>query len=225
MAITTTSIIADTIPTIISAARFTEQFAATIRPLCWNIVKPNHGGKTVNLPYWGTVTVDVLTEGVDMVTQKTMADTKVQITPREVGGKIIVTYKVIRDNQEDVLRAAGRILGEAFVAKQEGDLADQFDDATNSIGASGTLSLGMIAAAWAILEGNALSAGGPARGAKAIVHHPYVLLDVVDVFTPTVAGGTTPLAAVSGGIAERVLTSGQDAIGKLFGVPVYSTGT
>ena len=45
---TTTAELGDTIPTIISEAKFTEQFKAIMRGLCWRIAKGK--GTTVNIP-------------------------------------------------------------------------------------------------------------------------------------------------------------------------------
>ena len=221
MPTTTTSVLADTIPTVIEEARFTEQYKEVLSKLCWRINKPLHDGSTINLPYFGTVSANALSEGVDMVSPQAMTDTNVQLTPAEVGAQILLTYKLARDNQEDIIRAAGRILGDAMVSKRESDLAGQLDDATTSLGAAAeTLTLGKISAAWALLSGNALSAGGPAPKPYVMVHHPFVLLDLVDVFTPL-----SP-AAASAGISTAM---GDDAllnytIGRIFGMTVYESG-
>jgi hypothetical protein len=222
MAITTIDSLGDTIPTIIEEARFTEQYKEVLSNLCWRITKGVKRGSTINLPYWGVVTANSLTEGIDMVNPQTMEDTNVRFTPGEVGVQILLTDNTVEDDQEDVIRAAGRILGDAMVSKREQDLAGQLDDATNSMGGANTaLTLGMIAAAWADLSGVALANGGPAPKPYAAVHHPFVLLDLVDVFTPTLAGGTTPLTAAGSGIAEDVLRNYQ--VGRVFGMNVYET--
>ena len=116
MAVNTTSVLGDTIPTIIEEARYTEQFKEVISNLSWRISKEIHKGSTVNIPYFGTVTANALSEGIDMVNPQSMEDTNVQFTPSEVGAQIVVTDKLVRDNQEDVIRAAGRILGDAMVS-------------------------------------------------------------------------------------------------------------
>ena len=223
MAITRSADIADTVATVISEARHTEQFSEVIAPNVWRINKPLHSGETTNLPYWGTVTAGGLIDGEDMVNPQTMVDTNVRFTPAEVGAQILLTDKTVRDNNEDVLRAAGRILGDAMVAKREQDLAGQFGDGTNSVAGTGTAAtLGQIAAARAFLKGNALSAGGPANGPVAAFQHPYVMLDLIDIFTPTIAGGTTPLAAAGMGAAERALNTGM--VGSILGVNLFETG-
>jgi hypothetical protein len=221
MAITKTGSLGDTIPTIIEEARFTEQYKEVLSNLCWRITKGVKRGSTVNLPYWGVVTANALTEGIDMVNPQTMEDTNVKFTPTEVGVQILITKNTVEDDQEDVIRAAGRILGDAMVSKREQDLAGQLDDATNSMGGQGTVStLGHYAAAWADLSGVSLANGGPAPKPYVAVHHPFVLLDMVDVFTPTLPASGA-LSAVGSGIAEEVLRN--YTVGRVFGMNVYES--
>ena len=222
MAVNTTSVLGDTIPTIIEEARFTEQFKEVISNLSWRITKEIHNGSTVNIPYFGTVSANALSEGIDMVNPQAMADTNVQFTPAEVGAQIVITDKLVRDNQEDVIRAAGRILGDAMVSKREGDLAGQFGDGTNTMGSAGAAAtLGLFAAAWADLSGVALASGGPAPKPYVAVHHPFVLLDLVDVFTPTLAqAGETGVGG--GSLSDETLRN--YTVGRIFGMNVYESG-
>ena len=227
MAITTTTVLADTVPTVLQAARFTAEFIAEMSKLVWNIRKQLHDGKTINVPYWGTITARALTEGIDNTAEETMADTLVTITPGEVGVKLILTDKLVRDNNEDVKAAAGRLLGNAMEVKRDQDLLGQLDDATNSLGAGGTATLGQLAAARAILKGNPVSSGGPAPGTPVIVHHPYVTLDLVDVLTPLVpvqSSGTSgyTIQAPGGEMMDDVLRN--YAVGRLFGMPWIEDG-
>lgn len=218
MAITTDTVLADTVPTVLEKARLTQQFKAIMASLCWNIRKELHDGKDVNVPYWGTVTASELTEGMDMTSSETMEDTLVTITPGEVGCKIILTDKLVRDNNEDVKAAAGRILGDAMEYKRDYDLIGQLDDATNTLGSAGSATMGQIAAARAILGGNAVSAGGPAPTPYAVVMHPYVTLDLVDVVTPTTPATETGTL----GLGDEILRN--YTIGKLFGMPIIEDG-
>lgn len=219
MAITTDTVLADTVPTVLEKARFTAQFKAIMASLCWNIQKPLHDGKNVNVPYFGTVTASTLTEGVDMAASEDMEDTLVTITPGEVGCKIILTDKLVRDNNEDIKAAAGRILGDAMEYKRDYDLILELDGATNTLGAGGTATMGQLAAARAILAGNAVSAGGPAPQPYACVMHPFVTLDLVDVLTPVVAN--TQIVG-SMGVGDDILRN--YTIGRLFGMPVLEDG-
>lgn len=222
MAITTDQVLADTVPTVLEKARFTARFKAIMASLCWNIKKELHDGKTINIPYWGVVTASPLSEGVDMAASEDMEDTLVTITPQEVGCKIILTDKLVRDNNEDVKGAAGRILGEAMEYKRDYDLLEQLKDATTTLGVSNApLTMGYLAAARALLTGNAVSAGGPAPGPFAVVHHPFVLLDLVDVLTPLAPSSGNPVVGALG-LADEILRT--YTIGRLFGMPIIEDG-
>jgi len=212
---------ADTVPTVLESARFTEQFIAEMSGLVWRITKGLHDGKNVNLPYFGTVTARALTEGVDMIASETMSDTLVTITPAEVGCKLILTDKLVRDDNEDIKAAAGRILGNAMEVKRDQDLLALLASGTNSLGSGGTATLGQVAAARAILKGNPVTSGGPAPGQFGIVHHPYVTLDLVDVFTPVIpAAGTT--TAMGSALTDDVIRN--YGIGRIMGMPWIEDG-
>ena len=223
MAITTDAVLADTIPTVLESARFTEQFTSVMSGLVWRIQKELHDGKNVNIPTFGTVTARNLTEGIDNTVSETMSDSLITITPGEVGCKIILTDKLVRDNNEDVKAAAGRILGNAMEVKRDQDLLGQLANAATTLGAGSTATLGQIAAARAILKGNPVSSGGPAPGNPVIVHHPYVTLDFVDVMTPLAPiAGTAGTGVGASNLADEVVRN--YAIGRLFGMTYIEDG-
>ena len=230
MAVTTDQVMSDTVPTVLQRARFTEQFVAEMSKLVWRIRKELHDGKNVNVPTFGTVTARNLTEGIDNVASETMSDTSITITPGEVGCKIILTDKLVRDNNEDIKAAAGRILGDSMEVKRDGDLLLQLASAGTTLGAGGTATLGQVAAARAIIKGNPIASGGPWRGTLALVHHPYTLMDFVDVMTPLLSFGVigvagTALAGMqspSGAMMEEVVRN--YGIGRIMGMPVIEDG-
>jgi len=222
MAITTDTVMADTVPTVLEAARYTSEFIAEMSKLVWVIRKQLHDGKNVNVPAFGTITARNLAEGVDNTVSETMSDSLVTITPGEVGCKIILTDKLVRDNNEDIKAAAGRLLGNAMEVKRDQDLLEQLDDATNSLGAGTTATLGQFAAGRSILKGNPVSSGGPAPGQLVIVHHPYITLDIIDVLTPLIPIAATAQASPGGEMMDDVLRN--YAVGRLFGMPYIEDG-
>src|SRR3990167_11523861 len=145
MAITTDTVMADTVPTVLEAARYTSEFIAEMSKLVWVIRKQLHDGKNVNVPAFGTITARNLAEGVDNTVSETMSDTLVTITPGEVGCKIILTDKLVRDNNEDIKAAAGRLLGNAMEVKRDTDLIGQFQSAATTLGAGTTMTMGQAA--------------------------------------------------------------------------------
>lgn len=220
MAVTTLAQLTDTIPTVISKARYTEMFNFPMAALVQNVRKDKGKGSTVNIPYWGTVTASQLTENVDMTASQTMADTNVPITLNSIGAKIILTDVLIEDDQEDVRAVAGTLLGNAMGLKRDQDLLALLDNGTTSLCGSGTVfAMGYIAAARALLQGNAVANGGPCPGSYTAILHPFVTLDLVDVVTPT-----TPATEVgaAGGLPDEIVRQYQ--IGKLFGCRIIEDG-
>ena len=223
---TTTAELGDTIPTIINEAQFTRQFKGVMRGLSWNVRKGK--GSTVNIPYFNTAVSHQLTENVDMTTAETMEDTNVQVTPYEAGLKIVLSKNVVEDDNEDLIRAAGRLLGDGYELKVDQDLLARLDNATNSLGGSGTtLTMGQVAAARALLSGNAISSGGPAPTPYTMVHHPFTMLDIVDILTPIVpimSSGTAgyTINAPGMGMTEDILRN--YGVGRLFGMNVVEDG-
>jgi hypothetical protein len=222
MAITTLAQLQDTIPTVISKARYTEIFNFPMAALVQNIPKKGKGS-TVNVPYWGLLTANTLTEGVDMANSETLEDTNVQVTLNEVGAKVILTDNLIEDDQEEVKGVAGTLLGNALGLKRDQDLLALLDNGTSSLPGSGSpLTMGCIAAARALLQGLATSSGGPCPGPYTAVLHPYVTLDLVDVITPITPTAAEGTPATGGGLADEILR--QYVIGRLFGMKIVEDG-
>ena len=220
MGITKVADLGDTIPTIIEEARHVEQFEAIMRGLSWNIKKPD--GETINIPYFSEVVANVLAEGVDMTQSETMEDTNVQITMDEVGLKIILTDVVIEDNQEDLKRHAGLLMGRAYEKKRDIDLLDIIDNASSSLaGSANALTMGHIAAARATLLGNITTNGGPAPTPYVCVIHPFQELDIVDVITPVVPASNT-LNVTGTKLTDEILL--RYSVGRLFGMPIVTDG-
>lgn len=221
MAITTLAQLADTIPTVISKARETEIFNFPMAALVQNIPKKGKGS-TVNIPYWGILSASTLAEGVDMVATETMEDTNVPITLSEVGAKVILTDNLIEDDQEEVRGIAGKLLGNAMGLKRDQDLNLLLDNGTTSLcGTGNPLTMGHIAAARALLQGNATSAGGPCPGPYTVILHPYQTLDLVDVVTPIIPAATY-LNVTGTALTDEILR--QYVIGRLFGMNIVEDG-
>ncbi len=224
MGFTTISDLQDTVDTIHEKALLTSQFGNPMAALCWNINK-GKGHSTVDIPYFGVISANTLNEGVDMTNTETMQDTNVQVTLNEVGAKIILTDVALEDDKEELQGIAGRLLGNAVAKKQDTDLLALLDNGTNTVGTSGSaLTMGFLAAAKAILTGNAESTGGPAPLPYVIVLHPYQSLDLVDVITPLLPAITTTAGggSLSTSFTDDVLKNYM--IGRLFGMNIIEDG-
>ena len=219
MAVTGLAELGDTIPTIIEEAHYTEQFNAIMRGLAWNVTAGK--GSTTNIPYFGNLAATVLTEKVDMINSETPVDTNVQITPYEAGLKVILTDDLIEDDQEDMKRVVGKLMGDAYEKMRDTHLTAQMDDAATSLCGSGNaLTMGHIAAAKATLMGNT-AAGGRAPEPYVVVIHPFHYLDIVDVVTPLVpTAGTTNVTGTQ--LTDDILRN--YSVGRLFGMNILQDG-
>ena len=221
MAITTLQQCQDTIPTVIEKARYTELFGFPMAALVQNIPKKGKGS-TVNVPYWGILSASTLTEGVDMANSQTLEDTNVPVTLNEVGAKVILTDNLIEDDQEEVKGVAGSLLGNCLGLKRDQDLNLLLDNGTTSLCGTGTpLTMGHIAAARALLQGNATSTGGPCPGPYTVILHPFQTLDLVDVVTPILPAATY-LNVTGTALTDEILR--QYVIGRLFGMNIVEDG-
>jgi len=221
MAITTLQQCQDTIPTVIEKARYTELFGFPMAALVQNIPKKGKGS-TVNVPYWGILSASTLTEGVDMANSQTLEDTNVPVTLNEVGAKVILTDNLIEDDQEEVKGVAGTLLGNCLGLKRDQDLNLLLDNGTTSLcGTGNPLTMGHIAAARALLQGNATSTGGPCPGPYTVILHPFQTLDLVDVVTPILPAATY-LNVTGTALTDEILR--QYVIGRLFGMNIVEDG-
>lgn len=165
-----------------------------------------------------------------MTASQTMEDTNVQVTLSEVGAKIILTDVAMEDDKEELQGIAGNMLGKAVAKKQDTDLLALLDNGTNTVGASAsTLTMGYLAAAKALLTGNAEATGGPAPMPYVVVLHPFQTLDLVDVLTPIAAVGLGQAIASSVGwqaigtnFSDEVLRNYQ--VSRIFGMNVIEDG-
>ena len=229
MAITTISELADTVDTIHEKAMLTSQFSNPMAALSWKIAK-GKGHSTVNVPYFGIVVANNLSEGIDMTTSQTMEDTNVVVTLKEVGAKIILTDVALEDDLEELQGIAGNMLGIAVGKKQDTDLLALLDNGTNGVcGADSTLTMGHLAAAKALLLGNAESAGGPAPSPYVVVIHPFATLDLIDVLTPVAPIGLKDAVASSVGWQASSINMSQEVLSnytmsRLFGMDIVEDG-
>jgi len=99
--------------TVIKAARYTAEFNAPSYQLCEAFNMPR-GTNTLRVPKVGKVTIQQLTEGEDIVDEEDIGLSYVDLTTNEYGGKLIATYRLIRQNgTTPIWQMVGRQFGEA----------------------------------------------------------------------------------------------------------------
>jgi len=110
---------------MIATARYTVEHNAPMLQLVERF-KLEKGADTLVVPKVGQISMDPLNEGQDIVNEKDIGMTTVSITPSEVGAKVIITDKLIRQNTQNIWGIVGRQLGDGMVRRKDEDLVGLF---------------------------------------------------------------------------------------------------
>ena len=106
---------------IISAARYTEEHNAPAMALIENF-SLGKGEKQVTVPKVGQMTMSDLQDGVDIIDEEDIGMTTVDLTASEVGAKVIITDKLLRQSAVNVMSIIGRQLGDGMARKKDTDV-------------------------------------------------------------------------------------------------------
>jgi hypothetical protein len=158
------------------------------------------GEKSITVPKVAQMTAWSLTDGVDLGATEDIGMTTVSLTTAEVGLKVILTDKLVRQENQDVFRIVGRQMGDAMARKKDRDIIALFSalNGGTTLGAAAsvlTLTLLSGCIAWA-------------KNAKCpqpivVVHHPYAIFDIMAsaALTPVASTGS----AIPHGFSEDLL--------------------
>ena len=183
---------------VLAAVRFTAESATP----CQNLIEHftlGKGEKQLTIPKAAAVTFDSLVDGVDIVTSKDIAITTTDLTTAEVGGKFILTDKLIRQFNEDVFTMIGRLGGDAMARKKDKDIIALFGglNGSTTLGVAG-MNLTMINAIGCVSKAAALMYPEPVS----VVHHPNALSTLAKA---AMAVGMTYYAGIMQGLSEELL--------------------
>ena len=106
---------------IISAARYTEEHNAPAMALTEKFNLPK-GSKQVTVPKVGQMTMSDLQDGVDIIDEEDIGMTTVDLTAAEVGAKVILTDKLVRQSAPNVFTIIGRQMGDGMARKKDKDV-------------------------------------------------------------------------------------------------------
>ncbi len=122
------------------------------------------------------MTASNLTDGVDLVSSEDIGMTTTTLTTSEVGLKVILTDKLVRQENEDMFRVVGRQMGDAMARKKDNDiiaLFSAFNGGTTLGASSASLTLQNLGAVIAFAKANKFPTP------VSVVHHPNALYRVV----------------------------------------------
>lgn len=208
----------------IETTRYTAEHNAPMLGLIERM-RLSKGEKQVTVPKVGQMTATSLSDGVDLADSSDIGMTSTALTTGEVGLKVILTDKLVRQENEDAFRIVGRQMGDAIARKKDTDVLSLFsalNGGTDLGAAARDMELGNVSVLIAHAKANKFPKP------VAIVHHPWALfrvgLSMMGLVGSAGAGGAMPAGSVA-------LTSdlGNDLLKDFFefsisGVPVYHDG-
>jgi len=181
------------------------------------------GEKSVTVPKVAQMTATSLADGVDMADSADIGMTSTSLTTGEVGLKVILTDKLVRQENEDAFRIVGRQMGDAVARKKDTDVLALFSalNGGTDLGAAGRdMELGNVAVLIAHAKANKFPKP------VAIVHHPWALFHVGQSMLGIAGAGSPGVAVTSAALATNL---GESLLRDFFefsvsGVPVYHDG-
>lgn len=170
--------------TVVAQARYTMEHNAPNVELIEQMVL-EQGAKTVTVPKVGQFTFAALQDGIDMVNEQQIGMTTIDLTSSEVGAKIILTDKLVRQENESVFNIVGRQFGDAAARKKDQDIIALYAGLNGGTAQGATTKLMTMTNIGAVIAA--------AKQAKfpepiAIVHNPFAVYAVV------VSAAVTPSA-------------------------------
>ena len=156
------------------------------------------GAKQFTIPKVGQMTASTLTDGVDIVTPEDIGMTTTDLTTGEVGLKVILTDKLLRQENEDVFKIVGRQMGDAHSRKKNRDIIALYS-ALNGGTTYGADNVTLTVAIAAGISARARANKWP-RPIYA-VHHPNAMAALAK---STMAIGATYYAGILGSVSEDI---------------------
>jgi len=199
---------------IIAAARYTEEHNAPAMALIESFNLPR-GAKQVTVPKVGQMTMSDLTDGQDIIDEEDIGMTTVDLTASEVGAKIILTDKLVRQSAPNVMTIVGRQLGDGMARKKDTDVHALYSglNGGTTLGANDTsMTLAFTAAAIAYAKANKF-------GTQIyILQHPNAVFDIANTAV------TSSQYAIPKGWSEDLLGNFWSGIRPLNNVPIFEDG-
>ena len=200
---------------ILAASRYTEEHNAPAMALIESFSLPK-GAKQQTVPKVGQMTISDLTDGQDIIDEEEIGMTTVDLTASEVGAKVILTDKLVRQSADNVFSIVGRQLGDGMARKKDTDVHALYSglNGGTTFGTAGTtFSLANVAGAIARAKANKFGSQ------LYILQHPNAVFDIAN--TAVTASATYP---VPKGWSEDLLGDFFSGLRPLNGVPIFEDG-
>ena len=203
---------------IIAAARYTEEHNAPALALIEQFQLPK-GSKQVTVPKVGQMTMSDLVDGQDIIDEEDIGMTTVDLTASEVGAKVILTDKLVRQSATNVFSMIGRQLGDGMARKKDTDVIALWPNLNGGtvLGADGrdmntANTHAVISNAKASKFGNQLY----------LIHHPNAVATLSKQSATT--ADTAAAAGLSSGWSVDLLQNFYSGLRPINNVPIFEDG-
>jgi|TARA_R100000152_G_C6762495_1_gene186766 hypothetical protein len=198
--------------TIIAQMRYTAEHNMPVVGLIEQFTL-GKGEKQLDIPKAGQVDAQDLVDGIDLTDSEDINASIVSATTSEVGLKFIITDKLARQFNQDVMAVVGRQAGDAMARKKDTDAIALFSGFSTSLGADNAN----------FTLANATSVIARAKGDKFglnpfIVHHPNAIFKLTQSLQTPLA--TYPLPDVFNRPPVKDFFTGV----RIGGVPFFEDG-
>jgi len=201
---------------ILSSARYTEEHNAPALALIEQFSLPA-GAKTVTVPKVGSMSMSDLQDGIDIVDEEDIGMTTIDLTASEVGAKVILTDKLVRQAADNVFSIIGRQLGDGMARKKDKDVIALYT------GLNGGTVLGADGRNFNAANVHAIVSNAKANkfGSQLyIVHHPNAVA-TLSKEAATTAGNN---AEITSGWSADLLSNFYSGLRPINGVPIFEDG-
>ena len=203
---------------IISTARYTEEHNAPALALIEPFSLPK-GAKSVTVPKVSQMSMSDLVDGQDIIDEEDIGMTTVSLTASEVGAKVIVTDKLLREQVTNVFSMIGRQLGEGMARKKDNDVIALWPNL------NGGTSLGLDGRSMSTANTHAIISNAKASkfGSQLyIIHHPNAVA-VLSKASATTAD-TAAAAGLTNGWSVDLLQNFYSGLRPINGVSIFEDG-
>ena len=205
---------------IIATSRYTEEHNAPAMALIEQFSLPK-GAKQVTVPKIKQMSMNDLTDGVDIVDDEDIGMSTVDLTSAEVGAKVILTDKLIRQMSENVFTIIGRQLGDGMARKKDTDviaLYSALNDGTAFSADGQNFSSANVHAAIARAKANKFGA------AIYILHHPNAVAHLAKEAATVASGSTSVPSELTSGWSVDRLKNFWSGLRPINNVPIFEDG-
>jgi len=205
---TTSSTLSELYTEIVAEALFVASERSIMRPLVKNYAITG-GGKSVEVPVYGTVSASAVAEASDL-SNTAINPTSVTISASENGIMTTLTDLARNSAPRNVAGDIGKLFGEAIAKKIDTDLTALFGGFSNTVGGNTTV----MSAALIFNAVAKLRATGVPSDNLACILHPNIAFDLK-------SGLSNTFANPNAGVGNEALKTGF--AGQIAGVSIYET--